>query len=63
MHILHEPPPSYGCTQALVTEEPVDLIGHVRICGGDGRVIGRFYPEADLAALGRLICGVIDFKK
>ena len=31
--------------RALITEEPDDRIGHVRICGGDGRVIGCLYPE------------------
>jgi len=37
-----------GCVIALITEEPDDRIGHVRICGGgDGRVIGCLYPEAD----------------
>jgi hypothetical protein len=25
-----------SCTEALVTEEPDDRIGHVRICGGSG---------------------------
>ncbi len=25
-----------GCVTTLVTEEPYDRIGHVRICGGDG---------------------------
>ena len=37
-----------GWVMALITEEPDDRIGHVRICGGDGRVIGCLYPEADL---------------
>ena len=31
--------------RALITEEPDDRIGHVRICGGDGRVIGCLYPD------------------
>jgi len=34
-----------GWVMALITEEPDDRIGHVRICGGDGRVIGCLYPE------------------
>ena len=34
-----------GCVIALITEEPDDRIGHVRTCGGDGRVIGCLYPE------------------
>ncbi len=25
--------------EALITEEPYDRIGHVRICGGDGAVM------------------------
>jgi hypothetical protein len=36
-----------SCVDTLVTEEPDDRIGHVRICGGAGRVTGRLYPEAD----------------
>jgi hypothetical protein len=26
-----------GCVETLITEEPDDRIGHVRICGGDGQ--------------------------
>ena len=33
--------------ETLVTEEPDDRIGHVRICGGAGRETGWSYPEAD----------------
>jgi hypothetical protein len=28
----------------LFPEEPDALIGHVRVCGGSGRVTARFYP-------------------
>jgi hypothetical protein len=28
----------------LFLEEPDALIGHVRVCGGSGRVTARFYP-------------------
>ncbi len=32
--------------ETLTTEEPDELIAHVRICGGAGRETGRLYPEA-----------------
>ena len=33
-----------GFIITLITEEPDDRIGHVRICGGDGHN-ARLYPE------------------
>jgi hypothetical protein len=35
------------CAHLLITEEPDELIAHVRICGGIAPETGRFYPEAD----------------
>jgi hypothetical protein len=46
-----------SCANALVTEEPDDRIGHVRICGGDGPVmaVSTRTPLADSdAAVGTL---------
>jgi len=34
-----------------ITEEPDELIAHVRICGGIGPATGRFYPERELKGM------------
>ncbi len=35
------------CAHLLITEEPDELIAHVRIFGGIAPATGRFYPEAE----------------
>jgi hypothetical protein len=46
------------CARLLITEEPDELIAHVRICGGIAPVTGRFYPEPENATVGARKCDV-----